>query len=84
MSRLTKQVNDFQLFLQNTPILDVSEGSEYASGLVKLLCCDSMALKGISGKTDICQNDYSIPSKFEFSPYLEIIHESTTFKLKKV
>ena len=43
----------------------------------------ALVLRGMYGNIDVCQTDYSIPSKLEFSPYSEIIHGSTTFKLTK-
>ena len=33
---------------------------------------------GIHRNVDICQTDYSIPSKLELSPYSEVIHGNTT------
>ena len=42
-----------------------------------------MVLRGIQGKADICQIDYSIHSKLRIFPYPEVIHGSTTFKLTK-
>ena len=42
--------------------------------------CFAVVIGGIHGNVDICQTDYSIPSKFEFSPYSEVIHGSATFK----
>ena len=47
------------------------------------LSCFSVVLRGIHGKVDICQNDYSIHSKLRIFPYSEVIHGSTTFKLTK-
>ena len=38
----------------------------------------------IHRNADICQTDYNIPSILEFSPYSEVTHGSTTFKLTKV
>ena len=40
---LTKKVTDFQLLtiFAKHSTLDVSQGSEYASGLLKLFCCGS-------------------------------------------
>ena len=59
-------------------ILDVWQGSEYASGLLMLLCHGSDIWK-----VGICQTDYSIHSKLRVFPYSEIIHGSKTFKLMK-
>ena len=59
-------------------ILDVLHRSDYASGLIKLLCHGS---RGIHGKTDICQT--YIRSKLWTFPYSEVTHGSATFKLKK-
>ena len=42
-----------------------------------------MVLKGIHGKVDICQTDYTIHSKLRIFPYSKVIHGSTTFKLMK-
>ena len=76
-----KKVNGFYpltIFAKHS-ILDVWQGSEYASGLLKLLC------RGwIQGKVDICQTDYSIYLKLRISPYSEVIHGISTFKLTKV
>ena len=46
------------------------------------LRCFAVVLKGIHGNIDICQTDYSIPSKLDFSSNSEVLHGSTTFKLK--
>ena len=59
-------------------ILDVWQGSDYSSGLLKLLCHSS---RGIHEKTDICQT--YIRSKLRTFPYSEVTHGSTTFELKK-
>ena len=45
--------------------------------------CFAVVLRGIHGNVDICQTDYNITSKLKFSPYSEIIHGCTTFKLIK-
>ena len=42
-----------------------------------------MILKGIGGKIDICQTDYSIHSKLNNFPYSEVIQGITAFKLTK-
>ena len=47
------------------------------------LSCLTVILKGIDGKVDICQTDYSIHSKLNNFPYSEVIHGSTAFKLTK-
>ena len=47
------------------------------------LNCFDVVLKGIHGKVDICQTDYSIHSKQKIFPYSNAIHGSTTLKLKK-
>ena len=47
------------------------------------LSCFAVVLREIHGNVDICQNDYSIHSKLEFSPYSEVIHGSTTFKVNE-
>ena len=47
------------------------------------LSCLDTVLKEIHRNIDICQTDYSIHSKLEFSPYTEVIHGSATFKLTK-
>ena len=57
-------------------ILDVLQGYKYASGF----CGGS---KRYTWNVGMCQNDYSIQSKLEFSPYSEVIHRSVTFKLTK-
>ena len=40
------------------------------------LSCFAVVLRGIHGNVDTCQNDYNIPFKLEFSPYLQVIHGS--------
>ena len=47
------------------------------------LSCFAVVLREIHGSANICQTDYSIPSKLEFSPYSEVIHGNTSFKLTK-
>ena len=47
------------------------------------LNCFAVVLRGIHGKVDICQTDYSIHSKQRIFPYSNVIHGSTTFKLTK-
>ena len=52
------------------------------------LSCFTVALtkRNITKASDICQTDYSIYSKLSknsISPYSEVIHRSTTFKLTK-
>ena len=47
------------------------------------LSCFTVVLRKIDRNVNIYQTDYSIPSKLEFSPYSEVIHKSTTFKLMK-
>ena len=47
------------------------------------LNCFSMVLRGIHGKVDICQTDYSIHSKQRIFPYSNVIHGSATLKLTK-
>ena len=42
-----------------------------------------MALKGIHGKVDKCQIDYSIQAKLRIFRYSKFIHGSTTFTLTK-
>ena len=42
-----------------------------------------MVLRWIHWKVDICQTDYSIHSERRISPYSEVIHGNTTFKLMK-
>ena len=51
--------------------------------LVDYLSCFAVVLRNIHGNVDICQTDYSIHSKLEFSPYSEVIHESKSFNLTK-
>ena len=41
----------------------------------------AVVLRRMDRNIEIYQTDYSIPSKLEFSPYSEIIHGVTTFKL---
>ena len=41
--------------------------------------CFAVALRGIHGNIDICQNDYNIPSKLQFSLYSVVTHGSITF-----
>ena len=59
-------------------MLDVWQGFDYASGLLKLLC---HGFRGIHGKTDTCQA--YISSKLRTFSYSEVTHGSTTFKLMK-
>ena len=47
------------------------------------LSCLTMILKGIGGKIDIYQTDYSIHSKLNNFPYSEVIQGITAFKLTK-
>ena len=47
------------------------------------LNCFAVVLRGIYGKVDICQTDYSINSKQRIVPYSNVIHVSTTFELTK-
>ena len=47
------------------------------------LNCFAVVLRGIHGKIDICQTDYSIHSKQRIFAYSNVIHGSTTFKLTK-
>ena len=58
------------------PILDVWQGSDFDSGLFKLLCCGS---KGYTWKDWYIPNIYSLQT----FPYSEFTHGSATFKLKK-
>ena len=46
-------------------------------------CSTALVVRGIHRNVDICQTDYDIPSKLEFSPYFEMIHGCTTLKLMK-
>ena len=50
---------------------------------IQYLSCFVLILRGIHKNIDICQTVYNIPSILEFSPYSEIIHWCTTFKLTK-
>ena len=43
----------------------------------------AVVLRGMHGKVDICQTDYSIHSKLRTFFYSKIIHGSTTFKVMK-
>ena len=68
------------IFTKNS-ILDVSHGSEYTFGLLKLFCCGSPRDTWdclIYAKLIIVFTPH-----LEFSPYSEVIHGSTTFKLTK-
>ena len=47
------------------------------------LSCFAVVLRGVQGKVDICQIDYSIHPKIGIFPYSEVIHESKTVKLTK-
>ena len=47
------------------------------------LNCFVMVLRRLNGKVDICQTDYSTHSKQRTFPYSNVMHGSTTFKLKK-
>ena len=40
------------------------------------LNCFAIVLRGIQGKVDICQTDYSIHSKQRILPYSNVIHGS--------
>ena len=44
----------------------------------------AVIIRGIHGNVPICQTDYSIHYKSEFSPYSEVMHESTTLGKRKV
>ena len=59
--------------------LDVLQGSDYASRLLKLFCSGSK--RDIHRKIDICQT--YIRPKIRIFLYSEVIHGSTTCKLKK-
>ena len=50
---------------------------------IQYLSCFALVLRGTHKKIYICQTVYKIPSILEFSPYSEIIHWCTTFKLTK-
>ena len=80
VKHLNKKVNGFYAMTISTKhsILDVWQSSDYAAGLLKLLCHGS---REIHGKTDICQT--YIPSKLRTFPYSEVTHGSRIFKLKK-
>ena len=68
-----------KIFFTKHSIFDVSHGSEYTSGLLKFLCSGSQRVTWdclIYAKLIIV-----FPPNLEFSPYLEVIHGSTTFKL---
>ena len=43
----------------------------------------AVVVRGIHGKVDVCQTDYSIHSKLRTFLYSEVIYGSTTFKLTK-
>ena len=47
------------------------------------LSCFAVVLRGILGKVDTCQTDYSIHSKLRIFLYSEVVRGSTTFKLIK-
>ena len=81
MECLTQKLMAFtHLFSKKHSILDASQGSEYASGLLKLFF---PASKRNARKVDICHTDYIIHFKLRIFPYSETIHGSTTFKLMK-
>ena len=62
-------------------ILDVWQGSEYASGLFKLFCHHS---KRDTQESQIYANVMIVwTPNLEFSPYSEVINVGTTFKLRK-
>ena len=48
------------------------------------LSCFAEVLRGVHGKVDISQTDYSIHSKLKFFPYSGVIHGNTRFKLTKI
>ena len=54
------------------------QGSEYVSGLLKLICC-SPKVHGYTGKLIYAK----LITLFTFFPYSKVIHGSTTFKLTK-
>ena len=58
-------------------ILDVWEGSEYASGLLKLFCHDSKRQR------DAGMFDIVFTPNLKFSPCSEVTQGSTKFKLGK-
>ena len=43
----------------------------------------AVGLRGIHGKVDMSQTHYSIHTKQKISPYSQVKHGSTTFKLMK-
>ena len=47
------------------------------------LSCFNLVLRGVQGKVDIWQTDYSIPSKRRIFAYSEVIHGSTMLKVPK-
>ena len=78
---LKQKVNGFYLLTISAKhsILDVWQGSDYASGLFKLFCCGS---KRDTPKNWYMPNIY-IRSRLRLFSYSELTHISTTFKLKK-
>ena len=83
MEYFAKKVSSFYLLtiFAKHSILDVWQGSEYASGLLKLFCYVSKR------NTQECLIYAKLNIVFTLnlvsSPYSEVIHESTTFKLLK-
>ena len=81
MESLTKKVNGFLAVGYFFKILHLRclTGFEYVFGLLKLLCRGS---KRDNRNVDICQTDYSIPSKLGSSSYLEVIKGGKKVQIK--
>ena len=77
---LTKKANGFQ------PLTNFAKQPSYIFDRVLNMSLDylssfAVVLRRMDRNIEIYQTDYSIPSKLEFSPYSEVIHGVTTFKL---
>ena len=68
------------IFTKHSP-LDVWHGSEYTSGFLRLFCHGSQ--RGTRDGLIYAKLIIVFTPNVEFSPYSEVIHESTTFKLTK-
>ena len=69
-------------FLDTHATIECGFTLKYVRDMIRT-CSTALVVRGIHRNVDICQTDYDIPSKLEFSPYFEMIHGCATFKLMK-
>ena len=81
MECFTKNINGLMAFSRWHSILDVWQGSDNPSGLLKLFCRDSM--RDTRGHLIYAKPIIVLTLNLEFSLYSEVIHGSATFKLTK-